>query len=181
MATATVFVDDAVLGHLPGVCVKTGVPTDDHMSLTTGVGNNNGFGFAWLLILAGPLGWIGLFIFAATRREEVLTVRLPYCEPAYKAYDEVRHFKRVAGYACLALVAAAPISFRPLGRTAMYAFLVAAGIAFCVFVFEAIKARRGLVDVRLDGSRRWVTLNRVHSEFADAVTESQRDRVPSPH
>jgi hypothetical protein len=36
---------------------------------------------AWLLLLAGPLGWIGLLLVAATRRSaETLTVTLPYCE-----------------------------------------------------------------------------------------------------
>ena len=84
MATVTVFVDDAVLGRLPPVCVKHGTWTDDRLTFTQDVGGRTGLGVAWLLVLAGPLGWIGLFMIAATRQNtELLTVTLPYSESAH--------------------------------------------------------------------------------------------------
>ena len=87
MASAMVFVDDAVLGHLPPVCAKTGEATTDHLILTVPVGGSEGLGIAWLLLLAGPLGWLGLVVLQLTRRSETLTVRLPFCDAAYVALD----------------------------------------------------------------------------------------------
>ncbi len=59
MARAMVFVDDAVLGRLPGVCAKTEVSTADHLVQTVPVDGGQGLGIAWLLVLAGPIGWLG--------------------------------------------------------------------------------------------------------------------------
>ncbi len=42
MAAVMVFVDDAVLGHLPSVCAKDGVSTDDRLTLTQNVGTRTG-------------------------------------------------------------------------------------------------------------------------------------------
>jgi hypothetical protein len=42
-----VFVYDAVMGRLPGVCVKDGVPTGDQMLVHQTVGYQ-GLGVAWL-------------------------------------------------------------------------------------------------------------------------------------
>jgi len=44
VAELTVFVDDAVLGHLPAVCVKDGVRTDDRLTLTQEVAGGSGAG-----------------------------------------------------------------------------------------------------------------------------------------
>lgn len=60
MANVTVFVDDAVLGNLPGICVIDGIATADRLTIRRQVSGSAGFGVAWLLILAGPLGWLGL-------------------------------------------------------------------------------------------------------------------------
>src|ERR1700722_3877091 len=97
MTTATVFVDDAVLGRLPSVCAKPGVETADHLVMTVPVGGGDGFGLAWLLVLAGPIGWLGLFIYGVARRVETLTVRLPYCDQAYAERSTARRKRRIAG------------------------------------------------------------------------------------
>ncbi len=172
MATATVFVDDAVLGHLPAVCVKTGVGTDDTMTLTTGVGGHEGLGLAWVLLLFGPLGWIGLIVYAATRREETITVRLPYSEPAYAAFNRDRRAKRVAGVATLLLLAGAAGGVFTLtlpGRATAAALFVVAMGALASFVTNAIRVKRRLPRVTLDGSRRWVTVTGCSPESANAV------------
>jgi hypothetical protein len=41
------------------VCAKTGVDTWDHLVMTVPVGGSEGLGIAWLLVLAGPIGWLG--------------------------------------------------------------------------------------------------------------------------
>jgi len=51
----TVFVDDAVRGALPKVCVRDGTPTADALRRREDVGDRAGLGVAWLLLLAGPL------------------------------------------------------------------------------------------------------------------------------
>jgi hypothetical protein len=177
MATATVFVDDAVLGHLPGVCVRTGTGTDDIMRLTTAVGGHEGIGLAWILVLFGPLGWLGLFLYAATRRAETITVRLPYCEPAYEAFEQDRRAKRIAGVATLVLVAGALAgiftSTLP-GRVAATMLLLVAAGAATSYLANALRLRRYLPRVSLDGSRRWVTLTGCSAEFADAVNSAHQ-------
>ena len=97
MASATVFVDDAVLGQLPPVCAKSGVATSDRLIMTVPVGGSEGFGIAWLLVLAGPIGWLGLFIYSIVRRVETLTVKLPYCDAAYDELKRARRSRRNAG------------------------------------------------------------------------------------
>lgn len=90
-AQVTVFVDDAVLGRLPPICVKSGLPTDDTLTLRARVGDASRLGVAWLLVLAGPLGWLGLAILAATRRpSETLTVELPLSEAAYGQLQQAK-------------------------------------------------------------------------------------------
>jgi hypothetical protein len=92
MGTALVFVDDAVRGTLPAVCVKDGVPTADQLVMREQLGDRAGLGVLWLLLLAGPLGWLGLLIVATSRsgRGEVLTVQVPMSEPAYQRLRAAR-------------------------------------------------------------------------------------------
>ena len=85
------FVDTAVLGTLPPICVKEGMSTGDHLTFNPEVRSGNGVGVAWLLILAGPLGWLGLiFIVLSRRASDVLRVKLPFSEHAYQRYRSAR-------------------------------------------------------------------------------------------
>jgi hypothetical protein len=77
MADVTVFVDDAVRGRLPDICAKDGVPASGRLRVTQEIGRSNRLGILWLLLLAGPLGWIGLFILASRGSAEELAVALP--------------------------------------------------------------------------------------------------------
>jgi uncharacterized membrane protein (DUF485 family) len=178
MAQVTVFVDDAVLGNLPPICVKSGVPTEDTLTLRTRVATPGRLGVAWLLLLAGPLGWLGLAILAATRRpSETLTVELPLSEAAYRQLQQAKRAfwplivtMTVLFFAFLfALARHNPLLAGPL---AFAALLVAAGWLLALF-----QVRERSVTVGLDASRRWVTLDRVHPTFA----ESCSGRPPVTH
>jgi hypothetical protein len=82
MADVTVFVDRAVRGDLPRVCAIDGVDTDCTPEVRQTVADGSAIGVAWLLLLAGPVGWIGLALIAARRSGsiEILTVELPWSE-----------------------------------------------------------------------------------------------------
>ncbi|MGD0747431.1 MAG: hypothetical protein ABSB68_06435 [Acidimicrobiales bacterium] len=183
MARALVFVDDAVRGRLPDVCAKTGVATDDRLVQTVPVGGSEGFGVAWLLVLAGPIGWLGLFVYAMVRRVETLTVRLPYCDEAYAELQGARRLRRISAWASGICVVLALLALRPGTFTAQTAgaALAAVGLGFLVLaVVETRHVRRASVGVDLDGSRRWVSLDRVSDAFAAAVVareESDRARI----
>lgn len=84
MASVRVFVDDAVNGDLPHVCVNSGVPADVSVSVAAPVGAPNDW--RWLLLLFGPIAWL---IFALTGpSRETLVVELPF---ASAVVNERRH------------------------------------------------------------------------------------------
>jgi len=179
MATTRVFVDNAVEGELPPVCARTGEVTADHLVMTVPVGGSEGFGIAWLLLLTGPVGWLGLFIYASVRRVETLTVKLPYCDEAYAELANVRRTRRNAGLATIAFFVMA-LFVVSISRTftlqATAAALGVLGVGMLLtYILETLRIRRVAVRVQLDGSRRWVTLSNVSDAFAEAVTQSQRE------
>jgi hypothetical protein len=186
-----VFVDDAVLGYLPPLCAKTGDDTPDRLGMTVPVGRSEGLGIAWLLLLAGPLGWLGLLLYAALRREENLTVRLPYCDAAYNGLVRARRARRNSGiatvvFALMALAVVIPETY--VAHAAAAALGVLAMGCFLVFVGETFHVRRAAARVQLDGSRRWVTLSRISDPRAEAIKRSQRNQrrmdvstTPSQH
>jgi hypothetical protein len=182
MAKATVFVDDAVLGHLPPVCAKTGVDTWDHLVMTVPVGGSEGLGIAWLLLLAGPIGWLGLFIYAFARRVETLTVKLPYCDAAYNELTRTRRTRRNIGIAVIVLLIMAvlvAIAKTYTARAGAVALAVVAVGLLLTFIAETLRVRRAAVQVDLDGSRRWVTLSRISDGLAEAITRSRADNPRS--
>ena len=178
MAEAVVFVDDAVRGRLPSLCTKDGTPTTDWLRVHEGVGGNGGPGIAWLLLLAGPLGWLVLLAISVLRdRREVLHVELPYSEAAYQRMVAARRSLRIFG--AVALASTGALAFGVVLRTApvlpgrpLFLLLV---VVACVGLVMTINASRRLdaasVGVSLDASRRWVTLSGVHPAFAAAAKE----------
>jgi hypothetical protein len=179
MANVTVFVDDAVLGNLPSVCVIDGVLTDDELTFTQQVNNRTGLGVAWLLVLAGPLGWLGLIVIAAFRQSgETLTVTLPLSEAVYLRRVQAERARLWAGLVTVAMAIAAFVCLAQ--RTADYR-LLAVGLAFigCVtlskVIVETRKVQRATVRLQLDASRRWLTLCGVHEYFANAVQHRYTD------
>jgi hypothetical protein len=173
VATARVFVDDAVIGRLPDVCVKDGVLAHGgRMALTSEVGAR-GLGLVWLLVLLGPVGWLAIVVVAAVSRGERLTVTLPMGIGAQERYRAVRSGRNavlgVGGGTGVLLAVLAVTTFPDLGLLSLLAF---AG-TFVAWLVAEYRVGRTLVDVRLDASRRWVTLRGVHPAFADAVVEAQ--------
>ncbi len=176
MTTATVFVDDAVQGHLPMVCVRTGDPADGLHRMLTVIGGSSGW--LWLLIFLGPFGWIFLIAALAFRgRSRELLVRLPYSNAALD--QERREFRAavVSGLVMVASVAAMVIALlgpqprSQSAQTVVYLLIstsVLAALTTFVLASRYTTHRPGIV---LDASGRWVNLNGVHANFARAVAD----------
>lgn len=185
MATVTVFVDDAVLGRLPPICVKDGIWTNDRITFAQDVGGRTGLGVAWLLVLAGPLGWVGLFIIAAFRRNsELLTVTLPYSEAAHV---QLRQAQRARSQAMWVAMSAFVAAFASLLFRTTDSRLLAIAIAIVVVgalvksIIETHNINKAFIRLSLDASRRWVTLSGVHPDFEAAIHRDGRQfsRAPS--
>ena len=184
MADVTVFVDDAVLGHLPPICVKDGVPTTDRLTFSQDVGGPTGLGVAWLLVLAGPLGWIGLFVLSAVRGgSERLTVTVPYSEVAYKRMTRAKGGRLQAE---LILAGASLAAFLSLLLRTTDSRLLALGLgviacgALIRTMLVSITLHRMNVRLFLDASRRWVTLSGVHSNFAESLHHENDSHMSRP-
>jgi hypothetical protein len=175
MAAVEVWVDDAVRGDLPGVCVKTGAPAD---GLVRVVEEKGSLGLAWLLVFFGPIGWLVLLVLLATNRRELFTVRLPYSHGAWERERRLGR-QRVVGVLLSALLfVAALLGVAPFSRLTWTIATLVAAIATIVVAFVVQFSE---VRVDLDASRRWVSLGRVHPAFADAVARRDRDRQRASH
>ena len=155
-----VFVDEAVLGDLPNVCVRTGEHADFLRPVNKPLGGM-GAG-AWLLLFLGPIGWLALLILSsAGTGRETLTVELPYSINAWERFQRRRR-----------------TLFGAVGATTVFTvltflngnWLTLAIASFAVTIVAWFFLWREEIDVNLDGSRRWVTLGGVHPAFAAAVT-----------
>jgi hypothetical protein len=181
MAAVTVFVDDAVLGRMPDVCVKTGAPAEGRLTIHTPVGAQTHLGVLWLLVLAGPLGWLALLVFAAMSNGggETLTVQVPWTEAAQQELDRARRQRRTRWLAAfvvlMATMAVLALESALGGQLAALLLLVTAGFAVAALV-AGITVSRARIDVTIDASRRWVTLGGVHRDFAHAVESSRSGR-----
>jgi hypothetical protein len=176
MTTATVFVDDAVQGHLPMVCVRTGEPADGLHRIHTTIGGSSGW--IWLLIFLGPFGW--MFLIAAlvlSGRSRELLVRLPYSNAALDR--ERREFRAavVAGAVMMASVTGMIVALAgstprsQVAQTVLYLLIgasVISALATFVMASQYSTHRPGIV---LDASGRWVNLQGVHANFARAVAD----------
>ncbi len=172
MASVTVFVDDAVRGDLPPVCVETGAPATTIVSTDVWVGR--GLGLLWLLVLAGPLGWLVLLFLAVGHAgQEKLIVKLPYSDAVLPKRDRLRAVR--AGGVALTFVCVAAFVAGVLGLGWLWVGL--AVVCLTVSLVAHMRLYWGSVEVSLDGSRRWVRLAYVHPAFADAVKRS----LPADH
>ncbi|HWE67301.1 MAG TPA: hypothetical protein VG298_11730 [Acidimicrobiales bacterium] len=176
MAEVTVFIDDAVRGTLPAICAKEGIPTQDRLNLRSQVGGSTGLGVAWLLILIGPIGWLGLFIIAlAQRPSDYVTARLPFSEFAYRRMTVSRRLRRIwTAVTALAITLFALVAISADGLDARSAAAALGAGALAAVVMAVLASRRfslAMVGVELDASRRWVTLTGVHPDFARAAHE----------
>lgn len=184
MAAVTVFVDDAVTGDLPDVCVIEGVPTAHRTIHRTTVGQS-GLGAAWLLVFLGPVGWIILAVIALLGTQgEQLSVSLPMSDPAYE--EMARQRRRVGMASTTAAIGAlgafsglvAPVGGDLLGRAWLLAAVALCAGGIATAVLSSRRLARVTVDVSLDASRRWVVIERVHPAFAGACESRSRRRHP---
>jgi len=178
MAEARVFVDDAVTGRLPDVCAKTGVQAHGRLRIVEEIGRSSRLGILWLFVFLGPLGWIVLAFLAIGSRGEQLEVDVPYSDVAYHRFVVARRVLRATVAATAIGTVLLILGARVLGPgngMLMAVLLVFAGL-IGIIVAEWRLGRRS-VGVRLDASRRWVTLTGVHPAFAAACAEHTRQRA----
>ncbi len=173
MANVTVFVDDGVLGNLPEVCAVTGIPTGDKLTFRKQVGGSTGLGVAWLLVLAGPLGWLGIAAMALFRRgAEYLTVTLPYSENVQLRRVQAEKAQLKAMVVMVVALVLAFVAFvqESYGSDLLALGLAAIGVgALVTMVMCARRIHHLSVQLTLDASRRWLTLWGVNPEFVLAV------------
>lgn len=182
LTEVTVFVDEAVLGQLPSVCAKTGTPATGRVQFTEEVNRSGRLVLLWLLVLAGPAGWLillALMVLAGGRGEE-LTVRLPYSDAAFDRYQSA--LRQRMQWAIVGIVACVAVLLLVVSSAATPLVVAASFVAFgavpMTIVAEAA-VRRSSVGIRLDASRRWVTLSGAHPAFVDACrARSDRDAQP---
>ncbi|HJV08304.1 MAG TPA: hypothetical protein VJ653_01425, partial [Acidimicrobiales bacterium] len=99
----SVFVDDAIRGDLPQVCVKTGEPADLVIRMQQPVGGMPAL--AWLLVLLGPPGWVALFVIGLlTTGREYITVRVPQTEAVYDYEKRLQRFRTGSFVAAVAVL-----------------------------------------------------------------------------
>ena len=169
MAAVSVFVDDAIRGDLPLVCAKTGEPADLMIRVRQPVGGGLPAA-AWLLLLLGPLGVVGLFVLAlAWPGAEYLTVRVPETEASFQNERQLERWRLAA------LGAGVFIPFLGVFGVGMFPLLwLASGAAFLVAAGALTwMLWRQSISVSIDVSRRWVTLAGVHPNFVEAVQRQE--------
>jgi hypothetical protein len=178
-----VFVDEAVLGNFPPVCVKDGVRTTDRLTVTQPIGAGP-LSWAWLLVFLGPVGWILLLVLAAVARGggEVLTVELPWSETVYRRAVHARRYRRTGALATVVLATVALVVHShpaPASGLLVFCLVALATAALAVTVVATVRLARERVTVDLDASRRWVTIGRVHPAFAQAVQPHVDRPIPA--
>jgi hypothetical protein len=163
VAEVTVFIDDAVLGKFPPLCIKEGIPTNDRLRWREPV---SPLGTAWWPMLLGPVAWL------IAGRSGHITARLPFCEFAYRRLQVAQRMLTIwITFAVTAyLLSLAALAIRSRASIAAAAALGLGALAATVkAVIEKRRLRYLTVRLELDGSRRWVTISGVHPAFAQAV------------
>lgn len=180
-------VDDFVVGDLPMICARTGLPADGLVEVESHEGS---FQTWWLLLLlTGPAGIIViavLWIFA--RRPGRVGGSVPMTHAALAEQNRSVAAANWAWAVPAAMVGAAvllyvttplrhlpalPISSETVATTLLVTGLVG-GILAMVILASVANHRR--VEVRLDGTARWVEIRNVHANFARAANQQVRAR-----
>ncbi len=176
-ARAQVHVDDLVVGRVPPVCAITGVPTTNLVPVESARG---GFQAWWLLLLfLGPLGIAAIAIlYVLGGRTDQVSGVLPISPDAVEHYNAAVRLSRRAVLALVAVIAFGLLLLGLVDRAALggpaIALAVVGGSAAVVWFGASIVAPSRWVDLRLDGSGRWVTVEGAHPAFAAAVLERYR-------
>lgn len=166
MARVTVFVDDAVLGRVPHVCVRTGQAADRWALLDERVGGP-GWGNLLLLFL-GPIGWVVYLL--TSGGSETLTVRVPITGEVAARWGSLRRWRMLGWAAVIVAVVALVVPLQADGfRLAQVLVMVLGGAGLATVAVTSWRLWSDSVGVALDASRRWVTLTGVSQAFADAA------------
>lgn len=168
MARVTVFVDDAVRGNLPPVCVRTGEAATHKVWFHGTVGGRSALWF--LLVFFGPVGWIILLFGSGSERLDVL---LPVSDSTLATWAERRRDRRIAVGGLVLMVVLSVLLTHQYGNLGVLPLLLIGGAVLTVVVTHWRLEWAG-IDVNLDASRRWVTLGGAHPAFVRAV-EAQRE------
>ena len=172
MAAVSVFVDDAIRGRLPLVCVKTGEPADLTIRMQQPVGGQMGPVYLLLLFL-GPLGIAALvFLALVGPKPEYLTVRVPQTDAAWRHERQLERLRLVAFGAGVALCLGAVI--RPIMLPGVW--LALGAILLVAAAASHIAVLHQQTGVSIDVTRRWVTFSNVHPRFVEAVEEREAAR-----
>lgn len=162
----TVFVDDYIAGRTPGICVITGEPTADRLTVRTEV---DGPSAAWFVLILFPLiGWLILAVVLASARRSYLTGTLALSAAAYQHLRRTRRTALgvAAGGLGLLLLAGTGLVDVVDSVAVVVAMAMMIGGVVTYWVIESRSPR-----VRLDASRRWVSIQQVHPNFVAAVGE----------
>jgi hypothetical protein len=184
MSTVTVFVDDAVQGHLPMIGVTDGAPAEGLHRIHLTIGGSSGW--LWLLIFLGPIGWILLIALSALSSGRRFMVRLPYTYAAITR-ERARLMAALAAggvlVASLIMWAVAMTGPTPRSNVRETLVLLCVGVAIAAAVTTLVLGVRCSLArprIELDASGRWVTLSRVDPAFAAACEDAGRRTVPAP-
>ena len=161
--SATVFVDDYIVGRTPDICAITGRSTSDRLTVSTEIDRPSP---AWFLLLLAPLlGWFILAFVLATARRTYLTGSIAVSADAWRALRRRRHHAMLAmvGGVTLLIVVAAWVDVAR-GAGALLALVLIVGGIVALALVDARSPK-----VHLDATRRWVTITRVHAQYAAAV------------
>lgn len=153
MTTAWVRVD--ALDALPGVCVKTGAPTEVRLPLKAEY-------------VPAALRWLQLygmyqFVFAHTAAKRRRVVRLPVSRAAFRRYRAWQLSTVAFVIAGVAAGLAGSLTARPVLQVVGYA------VAAAAFLVGARAHNRYWIAVNIDRRGRELTISRCHPEFARAA------------
>ncbi len=153
MATAWVRLD--AFDALPGVCAKTGVPTEIRVPVSA---EYVPVGFRWLQLFG-----LWSFLFARTASKRRRTVRMPISRTAFRRYR--------AWQLTSVLVVVAGIAAGLFGSLDTYPLveLIGYGLAAVAFAVGAKAHQRTWIGVNIDRKGREVTVSRCHPGFAKAA------------
>lgn len=177
-----VYVDDLVLGRVPNVCAITGEPTTELVQVESSRG---GFQPWWLLLLfLGPIGIAAIAVlYVLGGRTERITGALPISPAALDHYNAAVRLARRTTVLLVVIVVGGVAGLAVLDvRTSLPALLFVGLVGSCVIVLLGanVIAPSRWIDLRLDGSGRWVTVERAHPTFATAVHRHYRERDTTP-
>jgi uncharacterized membrane protein (Fun14 family) len=183
MAAVQVFIDDAVRGRLPDVCVKDGVPArGSRVRMTREIGRSNRLGILWLLIFLGPIGWIVLLFLAAGDRGEQLTVTLPLSSAAHDLQVAATRRRNLGvtsslGAGVILLLVAGYGGLDELRAVVAIAGVTMLALAVALAIVGEVRIEQTTVGIDLDASRRWLTITRVHPDFAAACVAHEAEQA----